>query len=369
VSGLYKQVRTWQSARVSATRPPRRVAVDLFSGPGGLTQGLRDAGFDVVAAIEMDRLAWETHRLNHPETLALHRNLWTFGPDQLRAWTGLEPGDLDLLAACPPCQGFSSLRTLNGNVAVADRRNDLVLRMLDYVDDLRPKAFLMENVPALAKDSRFTDLVDGLEALGYSVAHKVLNSADYGVPQNRRRLVLMASTVGPVDFGAAATKHRTVRDAIGALPAPALSADPWHSTSERRSAEVMRRIERIPSDGGSRLDLPADEQLKCHSGEGFNGFKDVYGRMAWSRPAPTITSGCHNPSKGRFLHPEQHRAITLREAALLQSFPPDYRFPEGAGKLAVAAMIGNALPPVFVAAHARQIRAVLDTAEQPEAAR
>lgn len=333
-----------------------------------MTQGLKDAGFDVVAAVEIDRLAWETHRLNHPETLALHRDLWTFGPIELLAWTGLAPGDLDVLAACPPCQGFSTLRTMNGNVEVADRRNDLVTHMIGFVEGLRPKAFLLENVPALAKDARFEQLVDGLSKLGYMTTHRVLNAADFGVPQNRRRLVLMASRVGRVDFGDPLMARKTVRDAIGHLPVPNGSSDRWHAVPERRSDAVMRRIKSTPLNGGSRSDLPASAQLKCHS-NGFTGFKDVYGRMSWSRPAPTITSGCFNPSKGRFLHPDQHRAISLREAALLQSFPADYNFPSGAGKIAVAAMIGNALPPDFVAAHARRILDTLNAADCVTASR
>ena len=115
----------------------------------------------------------------------------------------------------------------------------------------------------------------------------------------------------------------------------------------------MQMIRRIPKDGGSRTDLPEEDQLDCH--KRCNGFKDVYGRMAWSEVSPTITSGCFNPSKGRFLHPEEDRAITMREASLLQGFPRQYKFPAGSGKSAIAMMIGNALPPPFIAAHARRV--------------
>jgi DNA (cytosine-5)-methyltransferase 1 len=130
---------------------------------------------------------------------------------------------------------------------------------------------------------------------------------------------------------------------------------------ENRTAAVRARIARIPKNGGSRADLGASEQLPCH--QKSDGFKDIYGRMAWDKPAPTITGGCHNPSKGRFLHPEHDRAITLREAALLQGFPPDYHFSLARGKQAAAAMIGNALPPDFVAAHARQLASALTGVE------
>lgn len=162
-------------------------------------------------------------------------------------------------------------------------------------------------------------------------------------------------------FGLSAESHITVREAIGDLPQAGTSGDPLHDFPEKRSAAVMARITAIPKDGGSRADLGADAQLDCH--KETDGFKDIYGRMSWSKPAPTITGGCVNPSKGRFLHPDEDRAITLREAALLQGFPPEYSFSLDRGKFAAAAMIGNALPPAFVEAHARQIyRALFKTA-------
>jgi DNA (cytosine-5)-methyltransferase 1 len=142
----------------------------------------------------------------------------------------------------------------------------------------------------------------------------------------------------------------TVRDAIGDLPLAGKSGDPLHDAPEKRSEKVARLIALVPKDGGSRSDLPKRLRLKCH--QRFDGFYDVYGRMAWNDVAPTITSGCHNPSKGRFLHPTRNRAITLREAALLQGFPVDYKFPAEIKKERVSLMIGNALPPPLIAAHA-----------------
>jgi DNA (cytosine-5)-methyltransferase 1 len=150
------------------------------------------------------------------------------------------------------------------------------------------------------------------------------------------------------------TPKRSVRDAIGHLPRPGSSGDPLHDVSEKRSEKVKRLIASIPKNGGSRRDLGRKRQLRCHTD--CDGFNDVYGRMAWDEVAPTITGGCVNPSKGRFLHPTQNRSITLREAALLQGFPADYYFSLERGKFAAAQMIGNAFPPPFVRPHAIIIR-------------
>src|SRR5581483_8379026 len=195
--------------------------------------------------------------------------------------------------------------------------------------------------------------------LGYPVRAglEVLDAVDYGVPQRRRRLVMLAVEGAVVPFAPAIAQRSTVEEAIGDLPAAGSSGDPLHDLAEHRSPEVKARIAAIPKNGGSRTDLGKAAQLACH--RKTDGFKDIYGRMAWSKPAPTITSGCVNPSKGRFLHPEEDRAITLREAALLQGFPAGYTFSLDRGKFAAAAMIGNALPPPFVEAHARQIRQAL----------
>lgn len=335
-------------------------AIDLFAGAGGMTLGLRNAGFEVRAAVELEPLAVETYLGNHPDVSVFVGDIRRIPPEAVMAWLGMAPGDLTLLAGCPPCQGFSTITTLNGHVQVNDERNDLVAEYTRYVEAFRPHAVLMENVPRLRHDSRMSTLLTRLAALGYKVedAVRVMNTADFGVPQRRHRLVMIASRVVAVGFSEPSTRQpTTVRDAIGALPVPGRTGDPLHDLEERRSLAVQALIKRIPRDGGGRLDLPYGDQLRCH--QGFSGFKDIYGRMAWDRPAPTITGGCHNPSKGRFLHPEQDRAITLREAALLQGFPHNYWFSLRRGKLAVAAMIGNALPPAFVESHARALREAL----------
>jgi DNA (cytosine-5)-methyltransferase 1 len=178
--------------------------------------------------------------------------------------------------------------------------------------------------------------------------------------QRRRRLILVAGRGFEVPFALPAKNRRTVRDAIGNMPAAGKSGDPLHDLPEKtRTPRIARLIRDIPKDGGSRHDLPRNRQLNCHRKS--DGFYDVYGRMAWDDVAPTITSGCFNPSKGRFLHPTANRAITMREAALLQSFPRNYKFDVSPGKEAIALMIGNALPPELIRRQARQIAAVLKT--------
>ncbi len=304
-----------------------------------------------------------TYSANHPEVCVFETDIRDLAVGTLKRTLALKKRELGLLAGCPPCQGFSKLRTLNGAVEVEDSRKDLLVEFQRFVDGLRPRAVMLENVPGLAKDRRFRSFCRWMEQVGYSGSHQVLNAADYGVPQRRRRLIYVAGLGTTIHFALASPQRKTVRDAIGSLPRPGRSGDPVHDIPERRSKRVLSLIKRIPRDGGGRADLPAHQQLECH--QKCDGFYDVYGRMAWDDVAPTITSGCFNPSKGRFVHPSQNRAITMREAALLQGFPRRYKFPVSKHKSAIALMVGNALPPSFVAAHARCIRSVLTAREKP----
>lgn len=332
-------------------------AIDLFSGCGGLTLGLKQAGFKVVGAIEIDPLATETYSANHPEVKVWKKDIRKIKGSEILRTLGLKKGQLDLLAGCPPCQGFSSMRTHNGKKRIRDDRNDLVFDYLRLVKTLLPKAVMMENVPALADNIRMKVFRKRLEKLGYNLngTPLVLNTANYGVPQRRRRMILVCSRVSVIELPAAKSQRKTVREAIGDLPCPGKTGDPLHDLKENRGERITKMIELIPKDGGSRSDLPAKYQLACHK-RLPGGFKDVYGRMAWEDVSPTITGGCVSPSKGRFLHPSQNRSITLREAALLQTFPKNYFFSLNKGKQGVALMIGNALPPAFIKEHALAIK-------------
>lgn len=328
----------------------RETAIDLFSGCGGLSLGLRYAGFDVKAAVECDDLACDTYELNHPDTLLLRKDIRRIRPSYLLKKLGLKRGELTLLAGCPPCQGFSTLRTLNGSVEIAEPMNDLLFQFLKFVRAFEPKSILMENVPGLATDPRIKKFQSQIRNLGYESCVEVLDAADYGTPQRRRRMVLIATLGGNPVFGDMPKYRKSVAWALRRLELPEESNDELHNYKVERSKDVQKLIRRIPLDGGSRTDLPEKFQLECH--KNCDGFKDVYGRMHWDRPSPTITGGCINPSKGRFLHPEQHRAITLREAALLQGFPKNYKFSMDRGRYPAAQMIGNAFPPKFAQLHA-----------------
>lgn len=339
-------------------RKSRPSAIDLFSGCGGLTLGLKQAGFNVLGAIEIDRAAVETYKANHSDVLVKCVDIRKLSAKGLRRALKLRRGELDLLAGCPPCQGFSTLRTRNGANKNRDDRNDLVHEMLRFARAFRPKAIMMENVPGLRTRKPFRLLCERLRSLGYDVTCDVKDVARFGVPQRRKRLILLAGRGFKISFARESSRLHTVRDAIAYLPKAGKSRDRLHNLPERRTENIIHLIKDIPKDGGSRLDLSAARQLKCH--RHFDGFKDIYGRMAWDDVAPTITSGCFNPSKGRFLHPRENRAITMREAALLQSFPKRYRFPSNAGKEAIALMIGNALPPEFIRRNARQILKTLE---------
>lgn len=329
-------------------------AVDLFSGCGGLSLGLMQAGFSVAAAVEIDAKAGETYHLNHASVRLYRQDVRTLDPAALLRDLGLEAGELDVLAGCPPCQGFSRLRTRNQRTSVTDDRNNLITDFLRFISVMEPKTVMLENVPALARDARFTRMRNKLHALGYQTVVHVLDASDYQVPQRRKRLIMLASRVhSPVV--ADKVPHRiNVRRALSDLGAPSTTKDRLHGMGECRSRQVRELIALVPKNGGSRSDLGEKHQLECHKRS--DGFKDVYGRMSWDDVAPTITSGCHNPSKGRFLHPSYNRNITLREAAVLQGFPRDYRFNVEHGKESIALMIGNALPPPFIAAHAGALK-------------
>lgn len=321
-------------------------AIDLFAGAGGATQGLKDAGIRVVAAIENDADAVRTYAANHPRVRLEPENIEGVDPVALRESLGLRLGDLFLITACPPCQGFSTLGLGNRD----DPRNELVAQVSRYAEAFRPAVVLVENVPGLKTDHRFRALTDELESLGYQCRSYILDAAEFGVPQQRRRLIEIAVRADrQVEFPS--DLHQVIpaqfRD-----PAPSAlsvltqadeivpSQDPL-SRPRSHTRAVLKRIMAIPRNGG-RHDLPPKHRLKCHDRLDRHGASTVYSRIRTTGPAPTMTTRCTTPSCGRFIHPTKHRGITLREAALLQTFPASYGF-VGTHQ-SVERQIGNALP-------------------------
>ncbi|MBN8584710.1 MAG: DNA cytosine methyltransferase [Ignavibacteria bacterium] len=318
-------------------------SIDIFSGCGGLSAGLYKAGFNIKAALEIDGDATRTYAMNHKKTYLIQQDIRTVKISEIKKKLKSEP--LHLLAGCPPCQGFSSVRRLNGKNK-KDIRNDLILEYLRFVKALKPYTIMMENVPGLIEYYKFKFMLKELVKLGYNIEVKIVNVKDYGVPQRRRRLVMVGSKLGLIKVAKGNFKTRTVRDAIGKIEPTSYTKDPIHKIYPTHSARIMKMIRRISKNGGSRNDLHWKQKLDCHKKDNV-GFNDIYGRLSWDNVSTTITGGCLNPSKGRFLHPTKNRTITAREAALLQTFPKKYKFPLDITRTSLSLLIGNALPPKF----------------------
>lgn len=332
-------------------------AVDIFSGCGGLTEGMRRAGFDVRVAVEIDADSVLTYKMNHPDTEIIQKDIREVKASEIKKILGND--QLHLLAGCPPCQGFSSIRRLNKKRSVRDKRNSLVAEYLRFVKELKPLTVMMENVPGLKDYFLFKDVFKELQKMGYNPKVSVVNIKYYGVPQTRRRLVMIGSLLGEPNIAEGTGEKVTVRQAIGELEPVEVTLDPVHKITAKHTPRIKQMIAMIPKNGGSRKDLPEELILECHKRKNV-GFNDIYGRLRWDDYSTTITGGCLNPSKGRFLHPEEDRAITAREAALLQSFRRDYKFPTEITKASLALLIGNALPPKFSLIQCLNIKEHLD---------
>jgi DNA (cytosine-5)-methyltransferase 1 len=235
------------------------------------------------------------------------------------------------------------------------------LEYLRFVKKLRPLTIMMENVPGLMNYNLFQKVVRELKDLGYNPKVQPVNLQEYGVPQRRKRLVMVGSLLGDLSIAKPTGEKVTVRDTIGRLEPVSRTKDSIHRIVASHSSGVMRRIKATPKNGGSRKDVPQFE-LACHKDKKV-GFRDVYGRLRWDDFSTTITGGCLNPSKGRFLHPTENRTITAREAAMLQTFPRSYKFPKNISKTSISVLIGNALPPKFSYVQSSNILSHLKSAE------
>jgi len=323
---------------------PSVSAVDLFCGAGGLAHGLKQAGVQVRAGYDLDELC------RHPYE---HNNGGTFVATDVARVTSTDllphfDSAFSLLAGCAPCQPFSLMNSKR--LRPTDERWPLLGEFARLTNSSRPDFVTMENVPGLQSTTIFQSFIEVLQKRGYDVKHDVFDCSRLGVPQRRHRLVLVASRRGPARLptkkpGPAPSVRGSIAPLRQVAAGIADEKDPLHR-SPKLSATNLKRIQHSKP-GGTWLDWPSDLRLDCHKKASGASYSESYGRMSWDKPAPTITTKFYNLGSGRFGHPEQDRALTLREGAMLQTFPATYEFfAEGAEvNLAdVGRLIGNAVP-------------------------
>lgn len=339
--------------------------VDLFSGCGGLSWGLKTIGFNQLAAIDNWGVALKTFKHNHPDSLAINDDILNISPELLLESIGKNRGEVDLVAGGPPCQGFSknvpaSYRYLE------DERNQLFREYMRFVEAILPKAVMMENVAELYNAYGGTvrnEIVNWLHRLGYATDVRVVTASEYGVPQKRRRFILLASRTGYVPFiPAAVADPVSAWEAISDLPQlengekfPAeINPNPPMNEYQlwaRSSTNIVYNHESAPL-----RSKQLDRYKSLKAGQGIkdlpdhlrpkSGYSGAYGRLDFSNPAPTITRWVFHPGSGRYGHPREYRIITMREAARIQGFPDDFEFL--GTKNDIAGQIGNAVPPRLV---------------------
>lgn len=329
-------------------------AVDFFCSGGGMTNGMRQAGIKVIAGIDNDETCKETYEFNNPGSAFLHEDVFELTAKELESRLSLQRNDDDLiLIGCSPCQYWSVIQT---DKTRSKKSRNLLLEFERFVQYFNPGYVLVENVPGILKKKESSGLesfIENLVARGYSVHYGVVNLNEYGVPQSRQRFSLLATRLHKTPIFPKANKRRrpTVRSVLGPQngfpklqPGTRDTRRSNHSTAAISPLNLLR-LKKTRKNGGSWSDWAADKSLRRRHYRG-DGFPDNYGRMAWDKPAPTITTRFHSISNGRFAHPSENRGMSIREGATLQTFPKSYYFPHE--RLAVSArIIGNAVPPVF----------------------
>lgn len=326
-------------------------AVSLFSGAGGLDIGLKEAGFTIEAAIELDHASCESLRLNKLANRVYEADIRQLSPSLVMNECNLETGELDVISAGPPCQSFSNIGNRKG---LEDPRGLLFEDLMRFVAEMRPAFVITENVPGMrtvAGNQVVNAVIESFEGIGYTVSTKILNSADYGVPQVRKRLFFIASRDGIIfDFpkpthskdGSSRLKRWvSVGEALSTLPNNYMSrSDNFHMNHSEAMVEKMKLI----PPGKNFKVLPKELLPNCWSSGRHQG-QDTFGRLELNKPSVTIRTAAYNPTKGRYIHPTHHRGLTTIEMAVLQSFPYNYRFFGGIQD--VGRQIGNAVPPLM----------------------
>jgi DNA (cytosine-5)-methyltransferase 1 len=301
--------------------------VDLFCGVGGMTHGLLKAGIKVNAGIDSDETCRYAYEYNNGARFIKSDVRQLSGPEV----SALYPvGDIKILVGCAPCQPFST-HTQKNDKRNEDERWGLLYAFSSLVKEIKPEVVSMENVPQITRQKVFMDFIKTLQTLRYYVYWDNVKCAAYGVPQTRRRLVLLASKFGQIALipkTHTKERYRTVREAIGELKAigdgEPSDGDPLHRSCNLSTINKKRIQQSKP--GGTWRDWDEDLRCKCHEESSGQTYVSVYGRMEWDKPSPSLTTQFYNYGTGRFGHPEQERAISLREGALLQTFPRGYRF-------------------------------------------
>lgn len=323
-------------------------AVDLFCGVGGLTHGISQSGIQVVAGFDIEEKCRFPYEANNLGATFVNRDVSLLNSSEVESF--YPTGKLKLLAGCAPCQPFSTYS--QGRNVRADKKWPLLYSFARLIREIEPELVTMENVPDVTKHEVYNDFVDDLMAQGYYVWAEKVYCPDYGMPQVRKRHVLLASRLGPIELMKPThtpNEYKTVFDAIGHLPPIKAGGqdlkDRLHK-SQSLSTMNMKRI-RASKPGGSWRDWPEELIAACHKKASGRSYGGVYARMLWNQPSPTMTTQCYGFGNGRFGHPEQDRAISLREAAILQTFPDSYQFASPGESIqfnGIGKMIGNAVP-------------------------
>lgn len=338
---------------------PNIKCVDLFCGAGGLTHGLKLENFDVVAGYDVDLICRYPYERNN-DARFIDKDVAELTVEELHHH--YRDTEIKVLAGCAPCQPFSTYSQRYETVGTP--RWGLLYQFSKLVGELRPEIVTMENVSSVVRHQVFGDFLSSLEARGYHVFHDVIDCKDHGLAQTRRRTVLLASLMGPIELVTSPPKKKVVRQAIGSLPAIQAGgsdpSDPLHTSATLSPTNMQRMQASLP--GGTWRDWPPELIAECHRKPTGKTYPGVYARMKWDEPAPTLTTQFFGFGNGRYGHPEQDRAISLREGAILQGFPKRYSFVQKGEPVyfkTLGRLIGNAVPVTLGRVIGRSINAHL----------
>ncbi|WP_135828935.1 DNA cytosine methyltransferase [Halorussus halobius] len=329
-------------------------AVDIFCGAGGLTYGLQEAGIDVQAGFDIEPECRHPYVENNADVEFIESDIAAdVSVEDIEPYLSAGEADHTLIAGCAPCQPYSKMSNGNKNSADNHEKWGLMEEFSDLIAGVEPDLVTMENVPQVRKHEPYENFQSRLKELGYMIWDGVVDCPKYGVPQQRKRLVLLASKHGHIELqdpthdpDEVTVKSELERYDLAKLEEGETSDDDFLHTARGLSEKNIKRI-RNSEPGGTWEDWPEDLRLNCHTKDSGRKYTASYGRMKWKDPAPTITTRFFNYGSGRFGHPEEDRAITVREGAILQTFPKDYSFVSSEDDLSVQSMgklIGNAVP-------------------------